>query len=207
LGIPGETVWQVSSLCLPDGEGVTSPQDLVQCESAQLFVARARAVKSDFELTEENARAVAQICRRLDGLPLAIELAAARINVLSAQEIAARLDDPFNLLTAGNRAALPRHQTLRAAMDWSYAQLTAPEQRLFRQLAILEGRFTLSAIEAAAHGSDGSHLLDLLTRLVAKSLVIAEQNGAGQTRYRMLETIREYAREKFLENVGDGATR
>ncbi|MCI0477089.1 MAG: NB-ARC domain-containing protein, partial [Anaerolineales bacterium] len=128
LGITGETIWQVSPLCLPDSDGVVLPQDLEQCESVQLFVTRARAVKSDFALTEENASALAQICRRLDGLPLAIELAAARINVLSAQEIAARLDDPFNLLMEGSRAALPRHQTLRAAMDWSYDQLTAPER-------------------------------------------------------------------------------
>lgn len=202
LGITGETLWQVSPLCLPDSDGVVSPQDLEQCESVQLFVARARAVKSDFALTEENALALAQICRRLDGLPLAIELAAARINVLSAQEIAARLDDPFNLLTEGSRAALPRHQTLRAAMDWSYDQLTAPERMLFRRLAILEGRFTLPTTEAVAGAFSvqmlgGAKVLDLLTHLVAKSLVIADQTQ-GRTHYRMLETIREYAREKFL---------
>jgi predicted ATPase len=205
LGIPGETVRHVSPLCLPESQDIPSLQDLEQCESVRLFVERARALKSDFVLTEQNAPAIAQICRRLDGLPLAIELAAARSNVLSAQEIAAHLDDPFNLLTEGSRTALPRHQTLRATIDWSYDQLTEPEQMLFRRLSILEGKFTLPTTEAVAGAFNaqmlgGAKVLDLLTHLVAKSLVIADQTShKGQTHYRMLETIREYAREKFLE--------
>ena len=206
LGITGETLQHVSPLSLPESEEVPSLQDLQRYESVCLFVERARAVKPDFALTAENAPAITQICRRLDGLPLAIELAAARINVLSVQEIAARLDDPFNLLTGGSRTAVPRQQTLRAAIDWSYDLLTEPERVLFRRLSLLDGKFTLQTTEAVAGGVNvqllgGSQVLDLLARLVDKSMVIAgDPSPNGETHYRLVETIREYAREKFAKS-------
>jgi predicted ATPase/DNA-binding SARP family transcriptional activator len=205
LGITGETVQQISPLCLPALQDTPRIQDLEECESVRLFVARARAVKSYFALTVENASAVAQICRRLDGLPLAIELAAARMNVLSAQEIAAHLDAPLNLLTGGSRNALPRHQTLRAAIDWSYNLLTEPEQMLLRRLSVVEGGFTLQMTEAVAgalhpHLLGGVQVLDLLMHLVAKSMVFMDHpNSQGETRYRILETVREFTREKLRE--------
>ncbi|MEW5717170.1 MAG: tetratricopeptide repeat protein, partial [Chloroflexota bacterium] len=206
LGITGETVRRVSPLCLPNFDVAPSLQDLEQCESVRLFVARAGAVKSDFALTEQNAPAVAQICRRLDGNPLAIELAAARLNALSVQEIAAHLDDRFNLLTEGSRTAPPRHQNLRAALDWSYDQLTEPERVLFRRLSILEGKFTLPTTQAVAGTLNaqmlgGAQVFDLLTHLIAKSFVLVDHTShTGETRYRLLETVREYGRQKFIES-------
>jgi non-specific serine/threonine protein kinase len=156
----------------------------------------------------ENMRAIAEICSRLDGLPLAIELAAARLKVLSAQEIAARLDDRFNLLTGGSRTELPRHQTLRATMDWSYDLLSDAERALLRRLAVFAGGWTLEAVEqVASDESRGTHgdyrvpchsTLDILTSLIDKSLVVVETRG-NMTRYRLLETVRQYAREKLIE--------
>ncbi len=196
LNILGETTWTVPPLSLPEPHHVLPLQDLKAYEGIQLFVERASAVKPGFTLTEQNALAIAQICRRLDGIPLAIELATDRLKVLSVEEIAARLDDRFSLLTAGSRTALPRHQTLQATIDWSYDLLTEPEQRLFRQLSVFAGGFTLRAAEAVA--DDEWHILDLLTHLVDKSLLIVEERQ-GESRYRLLETIREYAREKLAE--------
>ncbi len=206
LGITGETVRQVTPLPLPELTQVPPLEELEHYASVRLFVERARAVKSEFGLTEQNASAVAQICRRLDGNPLAIELAAARLNALSVQEIAAHLDDRFNLLTEGSRTAPPRHQSLRAALDWSYDQLTEPERMLFRRLAILEGRFTLPTTQAVAGTLNvqtlgGTRVFDLLTHLIAKSLVLVDHaRHTGETRYRMLETVREYGRQKFIES-------
>ncbi len=194
LGVAGETAYRVPSLSLPDVQAAT------QCESVRLFVERATAAQSRFALTESNARAVAQTCQRLDGIPLALELAAARVKVLSVEQIAARLDDRFRLLTGGSRTALPRQQTLRALIDWSYSLLSEQERILFRRLAVFIGGWTLEAAEAvcASDGIESDEVLDLLTRLVDKSLVIMEEQ-AGEARYRRLETIRQYSREKFLE--------
>jgi len=168
-------------------------------DSIRLFMERATTAKSDFKLTKNNAAFVAQICFRLDGIPLAIELAAARVKMLSPEQIAARLDDCFRLLTGGSRTALPRQQTLRALIDWSYSLLSEPEKTLFRRLAVFVGGWTLEAAESVCgEGSIGVDVLDLLTRLVDKSLVYIEES-TGEIRYRRLETIRQYSREKFFE--------
>lgn len=201
LNISGEVEWRVPSLALPDVDaGRFLPlAQLQQYDAIQLFVERAGAVVSNWKL-EENATSVAQVCTRLDGMPLAIELAAARLKVLSTQQIAVRLDDRFNLLTGGSRTALPRHQALRATMDWSYDLLSDAERVLLRWLSVFAGGWTLEAAEAVA----GEYpmllrsILDLLTALVDKSLVIVEQKR-GLVRYRLLETVREYSREKLRE--------
>jgi predicted ATPase/DNA-binding SARP family transcriptional activator len=199
LGIFNETTWQVPSLPLPESKRSFSPKELKQYSSIELFNARAGNAKSSFALDERNAFSVAQICRRLDGIPLAIELAAARIKVLSVDEIAARLDDRFSLLTAGSRTAVPRHQTLRATIDWSHDLLTESERILFRRLAVFAGGFTLAAAESVcSQGMKRSDILDLLGRLVDKSLVVVEPvSDMGETRYRLLETIRQYALERL----------
>ncbi len=203
LGITGERVWRVPTLSLPDSHYGLQPARVMPYEGIRLFVERARAVKSDFALTEHNAPAIAHICQRLDGIPLAIELAAARIKMLSAEEIAAYLGDRFSLLTAGNRAALPRHQTLRAMVGWSYDLLSEPERVFFRRLSVFAGGFTLQAAEAVTDvlydpAMSGWRAMELLSRLVDKSLVIVDYQGQA-TRYRLLETIREYGREKMAE--------
>jgi len=199
LGVSGETTYRVPSLFLPDQKQV-APEALLDCESVQLFVDRATAANPNFQLTKENAPSVTQICRRLDGIPLALELAASRTRVLSAEQIAERLDDRFRLLTGGSRTALPRQQTLRALIDWSYDLLTEPEKALFRRLAVFVGGWALEAAEAICSGDgvEPNEVLDLLTQLVDKSLVIAEEKN-GTVRYHRLETIRQYAREKLLE--------
>lgn len=199
LGIAGEVTYRVPSLFLPDPARVTR-EALLKCESARLFVERASAANPRFELTDRNAASIAQICRRLDGIPLALELASARARVLSAEQIAERLDDRFRLLTGGSRTALPRQQTLQALIDWSYDLLTEPERAVFRRLAVFVGGWTLEAAESvcAGEGVEEYEVLDLLTQLVNKSLVIAEEVD-GAARYRRLETIRQYARQKLLE--------
>ena len=199
LGISGETTYRVPSLSLPNQAKVTL-EALQGCESVQLFVERAIAANPNFQLSEKNASSVAQVCRRLDGIPLALELAAARVRVLSVEQIAERLDDRFRLLTGGSRTALPRQQTLRALIDWSYDLLSEPEKALFRRLAVFVGGWTLEAAEkvCSGNGVDEYEVLDLLTQLVDKSLVIAEQKD-DSIRYYRLETIRQYAREKLLE--------
>ncbi|MGE5249386.1 MAG: adenylate/guanylate cyclase domain-containing protein, partial [Bacteroidota bacterium] len=199
LGIAGEAVFRVPSLSLPNLPDVT-PEALVEAESAQLFLERARAVDPHFSLVHHNASAVAQICSRLDGIPLAIELAAARAGVFSAEQIAARLDNRFNLLTGGSRTALPRQQTLRAMIDWSHETLSEGERALFRRLSVFGGGWTFEAAEALCTDLD---VLDLLAQLVNKSLVLAEDQ-AGSKRYRFLETMRQYARDKLLE-AGEAA--
>ncbi len=193
LGIFNETVWRVPSLS--------------EKTSRKLFVERARVAQHDFALTSLNESFVAQICARLDGIPLAIELAAVRTAMLTVEEIARRLGDRFGLLTSGSRTALPRHQTLRATIDWSYDLLTEPERILFRRLAVFSGGFTLDAAEAVCSQGElkRNDILDALGRLVDKSLVIVEQESVlDETRYRLLETIRQYALEK-LEEKGEAA--
>jgi predicted ATPase len=201
LGLFNETIWQVPSLPLPEMQQPFSLKELQKFASIELFDERASHAKPGFALDERNASSVTQICRRLDGIPLAIELAAARIKVLSVDEIASRLDDRFSLLTTGSRTAIPRHQTLRATIDWSYDLLTEPERILLRRLSVFAGGFTLEAAEAVCNqGMKQSYILDLLGRLVDKSLVIVEADSKiGGTYYRLLETIRQYALEKLVE--------
>lgn len=202
LGIHGETVYRVPSLSLPqDFQSPIDLESLTQYESVQLFVERASAANSNFMLTEENAASVAKVCRRLDGIPLALELAAARVKVLSVEQIAERLDDRFRLLTGGSRTALPRQQTLQALIDWSYDLLDEPEKVLFRRLAVFVGGWTLEAAESvcAGDGIESFEVLDLLTQLVDKSLVQVDDSGET-VRYFRLETIRQYARQKLLES-------
>src|SRR6185503_9414149 len=153
-----------------------------------------------FAVTNQNAPAVAQICHRLDGIPLALELAAARVRALSVEQIAKRLDDRFRLLTGGSRTALERHQTLRAAIDWSYNLLPVDEQMLFSRLSIFAGGWTLEAAEFVCSDETlhRENVLALLENLINKSMVIAEENGS-ETRYRILETMRQYANEKLVE--------
>ncbi|MBI3737799.1 MAG: adenylate/guanylate cyclase domain-containing protein, partial [Chloroflexi bacterium] len=194
LGISGEAVYRVPSLSLPDPEQVTR-EALTQFESVQLFVERASAVNPKFSLSDKNAAYVAQICRRLDGIPLALELAAARVTVFSAEQIASRLDDRFRLLTGGSRTALPRQQTLRALIDWSYDMLSDDERALLRRLSVFAGGWTFDAAEAICSKLD---ILNLLTQLVNKSLVVVDDEGS-EPRYRLLETVRQYARDKLLE--------
>ncbi len=213
LNVAGETLWQVPTFTAPDPAKLAPVDLLLQFESLQLFVERATTVQPDFALTPENAQAVAEICQRLDGIPLAIELAAARVKVLPVEQIAAYLTGAigarFALLTQGSRTVLPRQQTLRAAIDWSFNLLDDAERRLFQQVSIFSGSFTLEALEQiVGSGAKGalpsiqnlqspiSNLLDLLTQLVDKSLVMVEPHF-GQSRYRLLETLREYALEQF----------
>ncbi|WP_375373769.1 LuxR C-terminal-related transcriptional regulator [Mycobacterium sp. AZCC_0083] len=188
IGVPGEVSWRVPSLSLAD-------------EAIELFTDRARAVRPDFRLTDDTAATAVEICRRLDGVPLAIELAAARVRVMSLIEIRDGLQDGFRLLTGGARTAMPRQQTLRASVDWSHALLTEPERVVFRRLAVFMGGFDLDGAQAIAGGTDAERyqVLDLLTLLVDKSLVVAESTS-GPTRYRLLETIRQYALEKLSES-------
>jgi predicted ATPase/class 3 adenylate cyclase len=201
LGIAGETTFLVPSLSLPDMRHAPSVEGLTQYESVRLFVDRAAAAMPDFIVTRQNALSVAQVCLRLDGMPLAIELAAARVKMLTVEQIATRLQDRFRLLLGGNRTALPRHQTLSALIDWSYDLLSEPERALLRRLSVFAGGWTLEAAEAVCVGerNDGYNILDLLTQLVNKSLVVAEREQGREARYHLLETIRQYAKEKLLE--------
>jgi non-specific serine/threonine protein kinase len=199
LGLAGETPWRVPSLAVPEARRGRAPEALAQYEAVQLFVQRAVTVQPDFALTDRTAAAVAQICIRLDGLPLALELAAARVRALPVGQLLERLEDRFRLLTGGSRTAPARHQTLRAAVAWSYALLAAPEQRLFARLSVVAGGCTLDAAEAvgAGAGIEADDVLDLLTGLVDKSLVLAAEAPDGTARYRLLETLRQYARERL----------
>lgn len=233
LGVPGETTWQVPPLSVPDpnrmgvGRHGGMTEDLAaalgQFEAVRLFIDRAMLAQPHFAVTNENAPAVAQICHRLDGIPLAIELAAARVKVLTAEQIAARLDDRFRLLTGGSRTALPRQQTLRALIDWSYDLLSEPERALLRRLAPFAGGWTLDSAEAvcadlpSASGEpdrcllDPCEVLDLMSQLVDKSLVGVqrgtEKDGGGETRYRLLETVRQYAADRLAESGEEAAVR
>ncbi len=198
LDVPGEYVLRVSSLPTPDPRAVPSLDAVMTYDAIRLFVERATTVDREFTLNGNNAPAVISICHRLDGIPLAIELAASRLRMLSAEQLAARLDDCFGVLTDGSRTALPRHQTLRGLMDWSYDLLTPEEQTLLRRLAVFVGGWALEAAEAITAGDDiaAADVFGLLAHLVDKSLVVAETH-AGPARYRMLEPIRQYALAKF----------
>ncbi|HLO01891.1 MAG TPA: LuxR C-terminal-related transcriptional regulator [Symbiobacteriaceae bacterium] len=200
LGIPGEVVWPVPALSIPRDGVWPSQHQLAQYEAVQLFIQRARVVQSSFSLSPQNAPALAAICRRLDGIPLALELAAARTRILSVEQIAERLDDRFRLLTVNARTALPRHQTLRATLDWSYDLLTEQERVLWRRLAVFGGSFSLEAVEGvcAWEPVDPLTVIDLLAYLVDKSLVVAEEQR-GVKRYRLLETMRQYARARLAD--------
>ena len=195
IGVAGEVSWRVPSLSLAD-------------EAIELFTDRARRARPDFVVTEDNATVVAEICARLDGLPLAIELAAARVRALSLSEILDSLHDRFRLLTGGARTAVRRQQTLRASVDWSHALLTEPERVLFRRLAAFVGGFDFDAAQTVASGDEIERfqVLDLLTLLVDKSLVAAD-DSRGRTRYRLLETVRQYALEKLGESGEADAVR
>ncbi len=202
LGVPGETLWRVPSLSVPEDLRHLPPaEELVLYEAVRLFVDRALATAPEFTITSENSPAVAQVCQRLDGIPLAIELAAARVKVLAVEQIAIRLDDRFRLLTGGSQIVLPRHQTLRGAIDWSYNLLSEPERVLLRRLSVFARGWTLEAAEAVSAGGsvEAVNILDLLTSLVDKSLVLAETKD-GEARYRVLETVREYGRDRLLES-------
>jgi len=202
LGVAGETLYLVPTLTTPN----YAPADIVtlpRYEAVRLFVERAQTAMPSFRLTNDNMVAVAQICHQLDGIPLALELAAARVKALRVQQIAARLaaHEQFRLLTTGNRTALPRHQTLRALIDWSYNLLVELERVLLRRLAVFTGGWTLEAAEAVCVG-DGvkaDAVLDLMNQLVNKSLILAKREQGQEVRYHILETIRQYASERLLE--------
>ena len=199
LHVRGETIFPLPPLSVPDPYVSFKRHALLEYAAARLFVERAVAAQPAFRVTDENAMAVAGICQRLDGIPLALELAAARVRALSVEQIAARLSDRFRLLTGGDRTALPRQQTLRALIDWSYDLLTDQERVLFRRLAVFAGGFTIEAAEAVGAGGDVNRMdvLALLTNLVEKSLVVPDPEGG---RYRYLETVRQYARERLAES-------
>ena len=212
LRIPGEVVWRLLPLTVPSLEGpvlTPDPAVLGRYDAVRLFVDRVRSANANFRLTAENAPSIAEICRRLDGIPLALELAASRTASLGVENVARRLGDLFRILTGGSRTALPRQQTLEALITWSYELLNDEERTVFRRLAVFAGSWDLEAAEAiipddasaAAHNLD---VLDALAHLVDKSLVMLEENGAGSERYRMLQTIRAYAQRR-LEESGDAS--
>src|SRR5581483_11894862 len=213
LAIAGETAWPLPALSLPEEYwrnirgGDDAIERLAQFESVRLFIDRARAARPAFILTNENVITVAQICSRLDGIPLAIELAAARVKVLSLSQIAERLDDRFRLLTSGSRTALPRQQTLRALIDWSYDLLSESERKLLQRLSVFARGRTLEAIEAVCSGEgiEDFEIVDLLTQLVDKSLVSVEKSPGKEARYYITESIWDYSREK-LEQSGERET-
>lgn len=224
LGLPGERVWLVPSLSLPHPQQRLTYEDVQQSEAAQLFLHRASAARSDFVLTEQNASAVVRLCQQLDGIPLALELAAVWVKALPVEQIAARLTDRLAILTLGSHTALPRHQTLRATMDWSYDLLSAQEQILFYRLSVFVAGFTLAAAEAIwleqdegetqekggnIKGEQKFHpftIVDLLTQLVNKSFVLAEYYGT-EPRYRLLEPVRQYGEDKLWLSGQEAAIR
>ena len=203
IRISGETAWRVPSLAVPDAGALELGVDLEKFDAIRLFVDRALQSKPDFAVTASNAPAIVEVCERLGGIPLALELAATRVKMLSCEQIAARLNDQFRLLTGGARNALPRHQTLRAAVDWSYDLLSPAERALFRRLSVFAGGFTLEAAEAVCWGDQcgQDEILDLLEGLVDKSLVATEERS-DRVRCRMLETLRQYAGERLAEAGG-----
>lgn len=201
LGVDGERVWPLRSLAVPAADAAG---DAVAASAAvRLFVDRARAVAPTFTVDRSNAAAVAEICRRLDGIPLAIELAAARLTAMQPQEIASHLDERFRLLTGGKRRGTERHQTLRATVDWSYSLLGERDRRVFDRLSVFAGGFDVAAAHAivAETGLDRLDVLDTLNELVAKSMVVAEPGIGGETRYSLLETLRQYGLEQLDEQA------
>ena len=208
LNVQGERIVTVRSLELPASGTALDPARLAACESVRLFLERARLAAAKFSLDQSNAAAVAEICRRLDGIPLAIELAAARVKVLSVDEIRARLDDRFRLLAGERPGALARQQTLLAAIQWSYDHLSPGEQRLLRTLSVFAGGWTLAAaVRMVGDDADEYEVLDSLTLLVDRSLVTIEWVAEGTTRYALLETVREYARERLDSSAEGSAVR
>jgi predicted ATPase/class 3 adenylate cyclase len=217
LGVEGETVFQVPSLALPTGIGPATGgaeetrwlEELLASEAVQLFVERAQAITPSFSVTASNAAHIADICRQLDGIPLALELAAARLSVLSVEEIARGLSDRFRLLTGGRRTAVPRQQTLQALVDWSWDLLDDTDRVLLRRLSVFSGGWTLDGAAAVTGQEAGDRLatLDGLSRLVERSLVIVDSVATGATRYRMLQTIQQYARDRLFGAGEAGAIR
>ena len=207
LRLAGEAVWMVPSLSLPDLGRRHPTRELARYEAIRLFVERAEAADAGFALTERNDSAVARLCHKLDGIPLAIELAAARVRSLTVGQISQRLEDPLSLLTTGSRTAAARHQTLRAALQWSYELLDEQERELLGRLSVFAGGWALEAAEAVGAGGSvrPEMVLDLLSNLVDKSLVVAEEGGEEESisflRYRMLEPVRQFAREKLQERA------
>jgi predicted ATPase/DNA-binding CsgD family transcriptional regulator/DNA-binding XRE family transcriptional regulator len=199
LGVGGEVTWRVPSMTLPWPGNPESVEQPLESEAVRLFNARAADARPGFKLTRDNIRGVARVCYQLDGIPLAIELAAARLKVLSVEQIADRLDDRLRLLTSGSRTALPRQQTLRGTLDWSYELLSITERCVFNRLAVFAGGWTLEAAETVCAGGDieSSEVLDVLARLVDQSMVQFEAAEDGSVRYRLLETLRHYALEKL----------
>jgi predicted ATPase/class 3 adenylate cyclase/DNA-binding NarL/FixJ family response regulator len=208
LGVAGETNWRVPSLSLPAERGHEPVEALAQSDAVRLFIERALKVRPNFAITNDNAPSVAGICHALDGIPLAIELAAARVRLMAVEEIAAALTDRFRLLTGGTRGALPRQQTLRASVDWSYELLSEDERTLLRRLAVFTGGWTLDLAEDVTTGEGlGRYaVLDLLSSLVDKSLVLVEDRERS-TRYRLLETVRQYALDHLAQSPDAPAVR
>jgi predicted ATPase len=200
LAVGGEQVWPLRSLDLPDPAG--GVEATAVSGAGRLFCERAAAARPGFALSEANAAAVVEVCRRLDGMPLAIELAAARVAALTPAEIAGLLDERFRLLTGGRRSAVERHQTLRAVVDWSYGLLSDTERVVFDRLAVFSGGFTLAAATAvvAGDGIQGWDVVDAVGGLVAKCMVVAEPGAGEHTRYQLLETLRQYGRERLDED-------
>jgi predicted ATPase/DNA-binding SARP family transcriptional activator/DNA-binding CsgD family transcriptional regulator len=210
LEVAGETHWPLSPLALPDaGQRLPPVEELARYEAIRLFLERARSRLPNFDLTQENARGVLEVCRKLDGIPLGIELATARLGALAVEQIVARLNDSLRLLTASSRTVEPRHRTLRATLAWSHDLLDEKERKLFGRLSVFAGSWTLEAAEEVCSGDgiEQDDVLNLLSRLVDKSLVVAEASpGAGEeVRYRMLETIRQYGRERLEAAAGTAA--
>ncbi len=204
LGIAGETTFLVPSLSIPPAKQSHPAESLAQAVAGRLFIERARSAVPGFQVSDVQAPDLVKICQRLDGIPLAIELAAARVKVLSLGQLASRLDDRFRLLTGGSRSALPRQQTLRALIDWSYDLLSEQERKSLRRLSVFAGGWTLEGAEAvAADPGESADMLEMLAQLTNKSLAMAEQARGRDMRYRLLETIRQYAREKLFDS-GEG---
>ena len=208
LRVRGETVWRVPPLSVPAGLDPESLGDLARHEALQLFAERASAARSGFALGSDNAEAVARLCLTLDGMPLAIELAAARVRALSVEQIASRLDDRFRLLASGDRTAPPRQQTLRAAVDWSYELLSEPEQILLRRLSVFAGwNLDMAEQVCADEQIPAGTVLDLMAALIDKSLVTFDHELRGESRYRLLDTIKEYAASRLAASGEEDALR
>lgn len=209
LNVGGEIAWRVPSLSLPEVDRGFTTDGLAKSEAVRLFIDRAMLSHPNFTLTQDNATPIAQICKRLDGIPLAIELAAARVKMMPADEILSRLEDRFRLLTGGSRTALPRQQTLRAAVEWSYKLLIPPERILFDRLSVFAGSFDLEAAEAVCAGdhAEPESILDHLSHLVDKSLVVSSEDGPGAGMFRLLETLRQYGSELLARTADADETR
>ena len=201
LGLAGERTYRVPSLTVPERTEQLTPERLSSYEGVRLFVERAQLLRPDFEVTASNALAVGSVCYQLDGIPLAIELAAPRLVSMSVKELNQRLDERFALLTGGSRAALPRHRTLRSLIDWSYDLLTSSEQAMLSRVSVFAGGWTLATAEqvCTGNGIEAPEVLDLLASLADKNLVLADEKQ-GATRYRMLETVRQYAQDRLRES-------